>query len=66
MAWYHSNRRVKEFACNIVLAAVVLLSWGYVILAGRTVSERYLSRLDLTQFQDDRGVPQFWQKLKEQ
>ncbi len=64
MGWFASERRTKEFLFNLVLLAVVLISWGYVIAAGRFVSERYLGRIDLTQFQDERErrAPQFWQR----
>lgn len=51
---FSSDRKSKELVLNLILAALVLVAWGYVIAAGRVVSERYLSRLDLSQFLDER------------
>lgn len=34
-----------------MLFAIVVLSWTYTIFAGRVVSKRYLSTLDLSEYQ---------------
>ena len=58
-----SLRSVNETIANIVLIAIVVLSWTYVILAGKFVSERYLKSIDLTEYQKNEIVPKFLDKL---
>ena len=53
-----SDQQLAYYAVNIVLFAVVVLSWTYTILAGKIVSERYLQRLDLSQFYGQEDVTQ--------
>ena len=45
-----SQRQLNNYVVNLVLLAVVILSWVYVILAGKFISERHLQTLD---FPDD-------------
>ena len=58
-----SLRSVNETIANIVLFAIVVLSWTYVILAGKFVSERYIKSIDLTEYQKNEIVPKFLDKL---
>ncbi len=51
-AWYHSDRKVKELLINTLALVVVLISWYYVIAAGKVLSERYLKTIDLSKYQD--------------
>ena len=59
----HSIRSVNEIIANIFLFSIVVLSWVYVILAGKFVSERYLKSIDLTEYQKNEVVPKFLDKL---
>ena len=58
-----SLRSVNVTIANIVLFAIVVLSWTYVILAGKFVSERYIKSIDLTEYQKNEIVPKFLDKL---
>ena len=44
-----SQRQLNNYAVNLVLLAVVVLSWVYAILAGKFISERHLSLLDFSE-----------------
>ena len=61
-AWYHSDRKVKELLINTLALVVVLISWYYVIAAGKVLSERYLKTIDLSKYQDQQQRPNsgFW------
>ena len=48
-----SIRQLNIYVVNLVLLAVVVLSWVYVILAGKFISQRHLDSLD---FSDDNGI----------
>ena len=54
MSWWRSKRRLTETVSNAILFALVILSWTYLILAGRQLSQRYLAGLNLTRFKSDR------------
>ena len=43
-----SRKRSVEFIVNVILTAIVLLSWFYVIFAGRVATLRYLDKLDFS------------------
>ena len=43
-----SIRQLNIYAVNLVLLAVVVLSWVYVILAGKFISQRHLESLDVS------------------
>ena len=43
-----SRKRFIEFSVNVILIAIVLLSWFYVIFAGRVATLRYLDKLDFS------------------
>ena len=43
-----SRKRSIEFSVNVILTAIVLLSWFYVIFAGRVATLRYLDKLDFS------------------
>lgn len=62
--WYYSDRKVKELLLNLLCLLVVLVSWFYVIRAGKVLSERYLDRVDLSQFyreeREHRHKSGFW------
>ena len=40
-----SKRQMNNYVVNLVLLAVVILSWVYVIIAGTFISERHLNNL---------------------
>ena len=40
-----SKRQMNSYVVNLVLLAVVILSWVYVIIAGKFISERHLNNL---------------------
>ena len=40
-----SKRQMNNYVVNLVLLAVVILSWVYVIIAGKFISERHLNNL---------------------
>jgi hypothetical protein len=65
MAWYESERKVKNFVSNLLLLAVVLVAWFYTIYAGTVVSQRYLYKLDLSDYYMDQRVPKFWRTTKD-
>ena len=44
----NSKKRLSEFTVNVILAAIVLLCWYYVVYAGRVASLRYLEKLDFS------------------
>ncbi len=60
MAWRDSNRKVVELSFNLFLAALTLLAWIYVIIAGKFVSERYLLTLDLSRFAQEETEEVLW------
>ena len=43
-----SKRQLNNYVVNLVLFAVVVLSWVYAILAGKFISERHLNSLDFS------------------
>ena len=45
-----SQRQLNNYVINLVLFSIVILSWVYVILAGKFISERHLSTLDMSEF----------------
>lgn len=53
-----SDRALINSGTNLILLAITILSWAYVIAAGRFVSERYLQKIDLSLYQDER-ISQF-------
>ena len=44
----NSKKRLSEFTVNVILAAIVLLCWYYVVYAGRVTTLRYLEKLDFS------------------
>ena len=44
----NSKKRLSEFTVNVILAAIVLLCWYYVVYAGRVATLRYLEKLDFS------------------
>ena len=42
-----SRRQMNNYFVNLVLLAIVILSWVYAIIAGKFISERHLKSLDL-------------------
>jgi hypothetical protein len=55
-----NRRQLIEFTSNVILFAIVVLSWTYAIVAGRFVSLRHLQTLDLSEYQmESRRMPQF-------
>ena len=50
-----SQRQLNNYVINLVLFSVVILSWVYVILAGKFISERHLNTLDMSDFGKDEG-----------
>ena len=44
----NSKKRLSEFTVNVILAAIVLLCWYYVVYAGRVATPRYLEKLDFS------------------
>ena len=44
----NSKKRLSEFTVNVILAAIVLLCWYYVVCAGRVATLRYLEKLDFS------------------
>jgi len=45
-----SQRQLNNYVINLVLFSIVILSWVYVILAGKFISERHLNTLDMSDF----------------
>jgi len=66
MAWYQSERKVRNFFSNLVLLAAVLVTWFYTLYAGTVVSQRYLNKLDLSDYYRDQRVPKFWRTAKDE
>ena len=44
-----SNKKLTEFLVNTVLLGIVLVSWFYVLYAGRVATLRYLEKLDFSE-----------------
>ena len=44
-----SNKKLTEFLVNAVLLGIVLVSWFYVLYAGRVATLRYLEKLDFSE-----------------
>ena len=47
MSFNLSRRQMNNYFVNLVLLAIVILSWVYAIIAGKFISERHLKSLDL-------------------
>ena len=43
-----SRKKYLEFTVNVILTAIVLLCWFYVIYSGRVATLRYLDKLDFS------------------
>ena len=56
-----SRRQMNNYFVNLVLLAIVILSWVYAIIAGKFISERHLKSLDLL---NENEIPQDTNKLK--
>ena len=47
VVWPASRRRRVEAWANLLLATAVLVAWYHLLIAGRTITLRYLATLDL-------------------
>ena len=56
-----SRRQMNNYFVNLVLLAIVILSWVYAIIAGKFISERHLKSLDLL---NENEIPEDTNKLK--
>ena len=45
---WRSKKKFIEFTVNVILTAIVLLSWFYVLFAGRVATLRYLDKIDFS------------------
>ncbi len=63
MTWLDSNRKVKELLSNFVLLAIVVVSWTYVVIAGRFVSRRYLQNIDLSEYYREEHMSQLFEDI---
>ena len=56
-----SRRQMNNYFVNLVLLAIVILSWVYAIIAGKFISERHLKSLDLL---NEKEIQEDTNKLK--
>ena len=53
-----SKQKLIDFLSNVILFCLVLLCWFYVLYAGRTVTERYLEKIDFSEVSERISVIQ--------
>ena len=61
MSFNLSRRQMNNYFVNLVLLAIVILSWVYAIIAGKFISERHLKSLDLL---NEKEIQEDTNKLK--